>query len=105
MVVPRARSQEIVDIILFGVIATIVSTVGNHVIQQVLAAERGDATAPVLAATASETLPRSGLSLLQAHPVGGLLLGVSLLVALGLLATGSRAANNTPDTEHTNETD
>lgn len=104
MVVPRARSQEIVDIVLLGVIATIISTVGNHVIQQVVAAEQSDATAPVLAATASETLPRSGLHLLQAHPVGGLLLGVSLLVALGLLATGYRTANNTPDTEHTNDT-
>lgn len=106
MVVPRARSQQIVDIILLGVIATILGIVGNQIaIRQVVAAEQGVATASTAhPASAYEVFHAMGLALLQAHPIGGVLLACGGLLTIGLFARSYRTTENPPAHESTSDT-
>lgn len=106
MVVPPARSQQIVDIILFGLIATILGTVGDQVaIHQIVAAELGVATASTAhPASAYEALPAMGLGLMQPHPPGGVLLACGVFLAIGLFASNYRTGEKPPAHESSSDT-
>lgn len=107
MVVPRARSQELGDVITLGVIAALIGTVGPRIniwLWRVLAAEPGSAgTGPPQALTVG-TRPVIGLDILQPQP-GALLLTCGLLIGLGLFITSYHTLAKPPASQRMQSTD
>lgn len=107
MVVPRARSRELGDVITLGVIATLIGAFGPQVqiwLWRVFAAEPASAgTEPPQALTVG-TRPAIGLDVLQPQP-GALLLTCGLLIGLGLFITSYHTLAKPPVSQHTQGTD